>query len=63
MTLDEFNKLPLMVSRRHIMAVTGWANNTFYKHVRVGKLKPVASTDGGHARFRREDLRPLVQPA
>jgi len=62
MTLAEFDKLPLIVSRRHILEVTGWANDTFYKYVRVGQLKPVNETPGGHHRYRREDLRPLVQP-
>lgn len=63
MSIEDFNQLPLLISRRHILRVTGWANNTFYKQVRVGRLKPVTSTGGGHARFRREDLRPLVQPS
>jgi predicted DNA-binding transcriptional regulator AlpA len=60
MSAEEFQRLPLMVSRRQVLAVTGWAKGTFYKHVNAGALKPVMQTPGGHQRFRKLDLKFLL---
>lgn len=60
MSADEFQKLPLMVSRRQVLAVTGWAKTTFYKQIQAGVIKPVQETPGGHQRFRKLDLKFLL---
>lgn len=42
MTLNQWDKLPLLLRRGHVLAVTGWSRRTFYLRVKSGALRPVA---------------------
>ncbi len=60
MTEEEFHRLPLILSRRHVLRITGWCKDTFYKEVRSGRLKPVMTTARGQQRFRKNDFKFLL---
>lgn len=60
MSAEEFNRLPLMISRRQVLAITGWCKGTLYKQVAAGVIKPIMQTPGGQSRFRKLDLKFLL---
>lgn len=60
MSADEFNRLPLMISRRKVIEITGWSKTTFEKQVKCGALKPVMTLPDGKRFFRKLDFRELV---
>ena len=63
MTTEEFKRLPLMLSRRTVIQVTGWSKHTFYKQVECGELKPVKTLPGGKQLFRKQDFAAVIAPA
>lgn len=60
MTLEEFHRLPLLLTRRQVLAVTGWCKKTFYKQVDAGQLKPALTLPTGKQFFRKRDFEALV---
>lgn len=60
MSAQEFDQLPLMISRRKVIEITGWSKSTFEKQVKAGTIKPVMVLQDGKRFFRKLDFRALV---
>lgn len=61
MSTKEFKMMPLLLKRRHVLAITGWTERHFYKLVHAGKLKPVrVSMISSHQYFKRDDLEGML---
>lgn len=40
MTKESFDNLPLLLTRHHVMAITGWSRKIFYARIKEGILRP-----------------------
>ena len=61
MSVEEFKMMPLLLKRRHVIAVTGWTVRHFNKLVESGQLRPVRCAMLKRDRmFRRSDLEAML---
>ena len=59
MTAEEIQRLPWLLRRAQVMAITGWSEATLYKMVRCGQLN-MQLTPGKQRRFRKCEILGMI---